>query len=46
MFIKIDINVCRVCLKTEKGLLLSKNTELAEKFQFVTKIKVNKILLQ
>lgn len=36
MNIKIDANVCRACLQTGSGESLVSDTDLREKFQFVT----------
>lgn len=40
MNIKIDINVCRVCLKSGDGKSLFSEQDLGEKFKYVTQAKV------
>lgn len=42
MNIKIDITVCRVCLKSGDGKSLFSEPELGEKFKYVTQAKVRK----
>lgn len=41
MNIKIDINVCRVCLQTGSGISLFNEFSYAEKFQYCTLLEVN-----
>lgn len=40
MNIKIDITVCRVCLKSGDGKSLFTDQDLGDKFKYVTQAKV------
>lgn len=42
MNIKIDISVCRVCLKSGDGKSLFTDPDLGDKFKYVTQAKVRK----
>lgn len=42
MNIKIDINVCRVCLKPNTGVRIV--ADVAEKFQYATLVQVSLII--
>lgn len=46
MNLKIDINVCRVCLKSGNGISLFTTENFSDKYRYCTNLKVKKILLQ
>lgn len=41
MNFRVNLNICRVCMKSDDGVSLLDDEKLSEEFVFTTRLKVN-----